>query len=134
MTLIDVYADMEHSQRVLFELLRERKPHESISHKAMPGWCEHCHFVANMPYLAWYLIQDGSFTVGACYLTRQRELGIGIFQAQRGKGYGTLALQQLMQAHPGRFLANIAPGNEKSLALFRRLGFAGPIQVTLEKS
>ena len=32
-----------------------------------------------------------------------------------------------------RLLANIAPGNDASLMLFRGLGFGGPIQVTLER-
>ena len=35
--------------------------------------------------------------------------------------------------HPGRFVANINPANEASIALFRKLGFGGPIQITLEK-
>ncbi len=132
LTLIDVYAGYS-GWTALFDLLREREPHQSISHKAMPTWEEHCEFISSRPYGAWYLIEDGGLARGACYLSKQREIGIGIFKACRGRGYGRAAVLALMEKHPGRFLSNINPANEASLKLFRGLGFGGPIQITLEK-
>jgi RimJ/RimL family protein N-acetyltransferase len=130
--LIDVYLSPG-AIDVLWQLLLERDPRENISHKAMPTWERHSSFVAGRPYDAWYLIDDGGISVGACYVTKQREIGIGILKAHRRKGYAEAAIKTLLQG-PGRFLANINPRNEASIALFRKLGFSGPIQVTYERA
>jgi RimJ/RimL family protein N-acetyltransferase len=116
---------------ILYDLLSEREKSESISHKSMPIIGKHREFIASNPYLAWYLIEVEGDIVGATYLTRQRELGIGILKAHRGHRYGKEALRIIMHKHPGRFLANINPANEKSIKLFGNLGF-GLIQHTYE--
>lgn len=132
MRLVPVKPDLAVHIRILYDLLEERDPRQSISHKKMPKMSEHMAFVASQPYLAWYLICVDTF-VGACYITRQHELGIGIFKAHRANGYAEAALKMLMEKHPGRHLSNINPQNEASLQLFAKLGFTGPIQVTLSK-
>lgn len=133
MRLLDVYASPG-SIDVLWQLLLERDPRESISHHRMPTWEKHSNFVAGRPYEAWYLIDDGQ-TRGAVYLTRQREIGVGILKMHRGHGYATQAIRELMRIHqPGqRFLANINPANRASVGLFHKLGFVGPIQHTFER-
>jgi RimJ/RimL family protein N-acetyltransferase len=123
MRLVDVYSDIELSQRLLFELLREREPHQNISHKTVPSWEMHCYFVASRPYGAWYLIQHDGYMRGAVYLSKQREIGVGVLKTQRGQGLGRQAVQELMRLHPGRFLANINPMNHASVAMFKSLGF-----------
>jgi RimJ/RimL family protein N-acetyltransferase len=133
MRLISVYERFEESSIVLFRLLAEREPHQNISHRAMPTWEEHVEFVLRHPYAAWYLVEVDGYPRGSVYLTKQREIGVGILKGQRGHRYGLDAVAELMRLHPGRFVANIAPGNDASLNLFRRLGFGGPIQVTLER-
>lgn len=131
MPLLDLYS--HNGWNVPYNLLSERELHENISHKALPSWEDHCAFVRSRPYLAWYLIANdfGRFT-GAAYLTHQREIGVGVLKAHRGQGFASAAVTELMRRHPGRFLANINPANEASIALFRKLGFGGPIQITLE--
>src|SRR5262245_15102625 len=127
MKLIDIYGSAvskTHAQTVLWDLLNERNPRESISHKEMPTWEKHCNFVLSRPFEALYLIKGTGDLVGACYLSKQRELGIGIFKAHRNKGYAYESLTLLMLKHqPGRFLANINPQNEPSIRLFEKLGF-----------
>lgn len=123
MKLVSVYDDTHFSCLLLFELLRERLPEESISHKKMPGWDAHCEFVESRPYLAWYRIEVGPKAVGACYLSKQREIGVGVLKRERGHRYGLAAVKLLMQAHPGKFLANVNPANEASAHLFQNLGF-----------
>lgn len=109
---------------LLFELLREREPHQNISHKRMPTWGEHCAFVMSRPYESWYYFTSlGGFMAGAVYLSKQREIGVGVLKAHRGQGLGRAAVVELMRLHPGRFLANVAPGNEASAKLFKSLGF-----------
>lgn len=131
MKLLDVYTTPG-SIELLYELLAERTPQQSISHKGMPTPYEHCAFVGSRPYAAWYLIEDLDEVRGACYLSKQREIGVFIFNRFAGHGYGRRAVEMLMQQHPGRVLANVAPTNARSHRLFRDMGFR-LLQVTYEK-
>ena len=138
MRLVDVYEDAGPFYLAnvlhLYSLLRERQPHESISHRAMPSFSEHVKFVESRPYAKWFIVEDSEQRCGAVYLTRNREVGIAIGKLYRGRGLGSLALTAFMRkAGPGRVLANINPANEASIELFRKRGFGGPIQITLEK-
>jgi RimJ/RimL family protein N-acetyltransferase len=131
--LSDVYSHPG-SNDVLYDLLREREPHESISHRSMPTWRQHCRFVDSRPYLDWRIVVHEGLPRGAVYLTKQRELGVGILKEHRGHKFASRALSKLMEMHAGgHFLANINPANQASIALFLKLGFGGPIQITLEK-
>lgn len=114
----------------LFNLLAEREPWQSISHKEMPVFEAHVKFVESEPYKAWYLIYnfDGE-VVGCTYLTHDTEIGITIYNKYSGKGYAKAAVQKLMSKHEGPFLANINPANAPSRWLFERLGFE-VLQVT----
>jgi len=56
------------------------------------------------------------------------ELGYTIFEPHRGRGYATEAAQALMdwaEAEKGihRFIASVAPTNDPSLAIVKKLGF-----------
>lgn len=119
-TLTSVYDRPDRAQ-LLYKLLSERDETVSISHKRMPCWGDHVRFIESKPYAAWYFIGD---EVGACYLSKQNEIGIFIFREHRGKGYGRAAIEALMEKHGRRrYLANINPRNESSAALFAKLGF-----------
>jgi len=135
--MMDTYPGngMFETERVLYDLLKERDPVANISHQKMPAEEEHCAFVRRMPYRHWYLIQDWPMTyedavfegktpewVGSIYLTNQREVGIAIFKQHQGKGYGTEAMKLMMEMHPGKFLANISPHNPDSVKFFKRFG------------
>lgn len=108
----------------LYGLLKERTPEQSISHKTMPTFHEHCEFVRSDPYYAWYIIHDDDRQIiGTVYLTKGREIGVSIFEHRRGHGFGTEAVLKLMETHPGKFLANINPKNGPSIRFFEKLGF-----------
>ena len=77
MKLISVY-DYPGAEEILFDLLRERTPEQSISHKSLPTRIQHRMFIGSQPYKAWYLIEV-SDVVGAIYLTYYDEIGIFIF-------------------------------------------------------
>lgn len=114
------------------EILKEREPYQSISHKSLPTWDKHCEFIRTHPYRAWYAIRTALGDWAGCvYLSRNREIGIGILKKHQGRGYATAAIQLLMARHPGRFLANINPANEASIRLFAKFG-AKHIQNTYE--
>jgi len=138
MQLIDIKA-VENHQSILYELLKERDPETNISHKEMPSFEEHCEFIKNHPYEAWYLIKVADDFVGAIYLTSPprkstagNEIGIFIFKEHQAQGYGSKAIKMLMQMHgKRRYLANISPLNTRSIKMFRKLGFS-LCQYTLE--
>ncbi len=124
MELVDVYSEPD-ADAVLLYLLSEREPHQNISHRVMPTPAEHKAFIDDRPYLHWYLIGDGDDCeyVGAVYLSKQREIGVGVLKRYRGYGYARYAVRTLMGMHPGPFLANINPNNSDSIRLFTGLGF-----------
>lgn len=122
MKLIDVYKH-KNSAELLYQLLQEREQHQCISHKELPSFINHLRFVDSRPYLAWYLVELRGTVIGATYLTRQREIGIFLFREHQGKSLGAKAVQLLMDAHPGPFLANVAPTNPGSSEFFKNLGF-----------
>ena len=126
MKFVNVYTPWYRpdARRLLYKLLGEREPHQCISHKRMPTLEAHVKFVDSQPYAEWYVIEVHEVQVGAIYLTHDNEIGIGILQAHRGKGYANEAILRLKQEHFGeRLLANVAPGNAESAALFKNLGF-----------
>ena len=128
--LIPIFQEKK-SVLILYDLLKERTPEQSISHKKMPNLIEHTEFVRRHPYQAWYLIQspeDGY--VGSIYLTRRREIGVFVFNAFKGHGYGTHAIKEIMAKWPGKFFANVNPDNKDSMRFFSKLGDV--IQVTYE--
>lgn len=134
MTLFDLYQTPA-MWTVPYELLREREPHQNISHKTLPTWEEHCNFIRSHPYKAWYLFMTPVGEPAGCvYLSRQREIGIGVLKRHQGQGYGTRAVETIMELHPGKFGANINPANKASIAMFQKLGFLGPVQLTFEKT
>lgn len=116
----------------LYALLMEREPHQNISHKAIPTVDDHLSFVRSNPYADWCLIEEG-YIVGATYLTHAGEVGIFIFKHSQGRGLGSAAVRMMIDRHPGRILANIAPGNEASRRMFEKLGFT-LIQNTFERT
>jgi RimJ/RimL family protein N-acetyltransferase len=115
----------------LYDLLAERTPEQSISHKTMPTWDEHVRFVGSRPYLGWHLIAESGYLRGAIYLTKQREIGVGILRSQQRKGYARAAVLELMDRYTGPFLANVNPKNEASIKLWESLGF-NLLQVTYQ--
>src|SRR5262249_40603137 len=100
-------------------------------------WADHVSFFYSHPYSAWYALEhykdtEIRYIVGSIYLTRYDEIGIHILTDFQGKGYGKTAIELLMEHHPrSRYLANIAPGNERSFRFFDKLGFQ-TLQVTKE--
>ena len=94
--------------------------------QTVPSFAEHAAYVQGRPHLAWYLILAGAgMTVGAIYLTRNREIGVSVARAHRRQGHGGAAVRELMTKHDdGRvFLASILPDDDESARFWESLGF-----------
>ncbi|HTL69842.1 MAG TPA: GNAT family N-acetyltransferase [Candidatus Eisenbacteria bacterium] len=138
-SLVSVYAVKE-APAVLYRLLAERESRVNISHKKLPSMARHLAFVRSKPYKAWYLLKErsGGFA-GAVYLSKNDEIGLFIFKALRGRGYGREALAALLAKHRGvkRFLANVSPRNPDSIRFFTQQKFRhiqNTYELTREKS
>lgn len=134
MRLVDVY-ETPGAAEFLYQLLAERPSGANISHASMPPFEQHMRFMESRPYRLWLLIvADNGDCVGALCATDRNEIGIFIAQAHQRQGHASAALRKFMAEYDplpaipsvraGRWLANIAPGNEGSKDLFRGLGFA----------
>ena len=121
MTFMAVDGNNNHHLRLLYTLLSERRPDESISHQYMPTWSQHVLFVQSKPYKTWRLLFYHDACVGAGYVTQRDEIGVGVFNLYKRRGYGRIIVRE-MQMCGGR-LANINPSNAASIALFESLGF-----------
>lgn len=149
-SLISVYDTVllnpPETEVVLFSLLSERKPYQNISHKQMPTFEAHKHFVRSKPYKDWFLIIHSEMqdALGSIYLTQNNEIGIFLFDECTGKGYGSEALDLLTKSYYSvkEFYANIAPNNSGSICFFCNRGFTwfktvaddtGIIQYTYKK-
>lgn len=142
-TLVDL-KDMTPHRAVdlTWQLLDERPEEASISHREMPTWTQHQHYVMNHNYRAWYaVVNDSGTAVGTVLLTQHNEIGVAILAMHQRRGYARQAITELMRKHPphpavpgqrvGRFLANVNPNNAASIALFTGMG-ARLIQNTYE--
>lgn len=158
MRLIPVDPKNEEHVRFLYELFLARPEDAKISSKgAPPTFEEHRQFVENHPYADWSLIEvqdppsagdeicwragNGGCVVGSVFISQPArpsvvgdELSADLLPSHRGKGYAEQALRLMMEKHgPRRFVANVAPENYASMALFKKLGFL-LCQVTFEKA
>ena len=98
----------------------------NISHNVLPEWDRHVKFVASRPYSHWWIIQryPGRMPVGACYISKNNEVGLFISIDEQGKGYGTAALREMLSLTKGiKLYANINPANDRSRRLFEGNGF-----------
>lgn len=123
--LISVYdVPLSVAARVLYDLLLERPPEANISHSKMPSYEDHVAFIVSRPYLVWCLIQDSTtfYWVGAVAITKADEIAVAIFKSHQREAYATSAIQTLRRDYPRPLLANVAPNNAPSHALFLKLG------------
>lgn len=133
MKLVSVYRNPASASSVLYQLLEERPVENRISHKKMPTHTEHIAFIMGEPFRYWFLIQEGSHTVGAMEITHLNEIGIAILKKYQNMGYAKRALKMFLESYDplppiaakrnARWLANIAVGNEDSKRFFMKMGF-----------
>jgi hypothetical protein len=116
----------------LYELLKERKLINNISHKKMPTFSQHVKFVKTKPYDKWYIIIKNKKKCGAIYLSKLNEIGLQLKKEEFNKKIETDILKLIMKKNPrARYLANVNPKNKKKINFFKKNGFK-LIQYTYE--
>jgi hypothetical protein len=116
----------------LYELLKERKLINNISHKKMPIFSQHVKFVKTKPYEKWYIIIKNKKKCWAIYLTKLNEIGLQLKKEEFNKKIETDILKLIMKKNPrARYLANVNPKNKKRINFLKKNGFK-LIQYTYE--
>jgi GNAT superfamily N-acetyltransferase len=132
--------DFPDASQFLWDLLNERQPHQSISHRGLPTREQHDAFVAFHPYRCWFIVLESfpdlgiaEAPVGQVYATKANKLGVTIKAEFQGRWLGKAAVKALMATceplpaiaavRAGAWLANINPNNERSIHMFEELGF-----------
>ena len=110
--------------RFLYQLLKNRDLHTSISHKDMPSYVSHIKFVESKPYSNWYVIKNGKEKVGSIYLSKNDEVGLFLKDGFRRRNIGSIALNLMIKKNPrDRYLSNINPKNKNAIKFFKKNNF-----------
>ena len=129
----DVYTTYGASQ-ILWDLLLERAEEHDVNISfTMPTRQAHEAFIKDTPYAHWYLAEDEGDWFGSVNASWYNEIGIWLFREHRGKGLGRPILKKILAEadvlpgipgeRSGHFIANIHPQNDRSIHLFKSLGF-----------
>lgn len=124
-----------------WRLLMDRPVEANISNQGMPTPEEHMTYVRSHPYRVWLVIESEVVQgpeypfrelVGTIALTKNNEIAVAILKSHQRKGYAKEAISAVMELYPplpeevgvrsGNYVANVAPGNLPSHALFAGMG------------
>ena len=122
--------------KVLYELLKTRN--YVISHKSLPSFEKHQHFVKNHPYLHWFLLYGSSNYFGSFYLKKDNSIGINL--TEYNKEILEACLDFIRENFipqdskpsmiPDHFYLNISYSNKDALSALQELGLK-PLQISL---
>lgn len=136
-SFVPVTDDTDFAADFLWRIMEERsepeEAHTNISHTALPTFKQHKEFVETPPFRLWFLIKHGDEYVGQIRATWRNEIGVSLLRRYRGRGIAARAVKFLMDSHSpmpeikshtrNGWIANINPKNERSIAMFEKLGF-----------
>lgn len=137
----DLYGHGDNGCRFAYRMLEERPAIANISHHSLPSYEEHKQYFWSRPYPRWLAIVvteraadrwAATRWAGTIYSTYRNEIGIAIVMDLQRRGYGRQAVRQFIEmwpplpaepgVRPGHYVANVAPTNAPSIALFSSLG------------
>ena len=100
--------------RFLFNLLKQRKQYENISHKNFPTYKEHVKFFDSKPYSRWYIIIQNFDKIGSVYLSRLDEIGIHVKDEIKIDEIFRDVIKEVIKRNPRkRYLVNLNPKNHR---------------------
>ena len=110
--------------KFLFELLKERKEYENISHKNFPTYKNHADFVNSKPYSRWYIIFQSFDRVGSVYLSRINEIGIHVKNGINIDDIFKEIIDDIIKRNPRkRYLINLNPKNSRLVKNLKKNDF-----------
>ena len=116
----------ENDALFLYDLLKTRDSRANISHKKVPSYDEHVHFILSNPYTIWYIIEYEGKKIGSVYLSKQDEIGISLVDNSLYNKIGKSIIKLLIKNNPRkRYLAKVSPQNKKLQDFFVNNGFTG---------
>lgn len=96
----------------LFDLLKERKQYENISHKNFPTYKDHVKFFNSKPYSRWYIIFQNFDRIGSVYLSRINEIGMHVKNEINIDDIFKEVISDVIKRNPRkRYLINLNPKN-----------------------
>lgn len=117
--------------KFLYNLLEDRCPMESISHKYMPTLKEHIAFNESKPYKYDFIIIENDKEIGRIYVSKCNEVGIHTVKDEL-IDYSQLVKLLVEKTGLRRLFFNIAPGNFNLYCFLELGGKARLIQYTYE--
>jgi len=108
--------------KFLYDLLQQRNPKESISHREMPAYDEHIRFNNTKPYKVDYIICTGSIPIGRLYITPASEIGIKVMNKIREPVIREL-LRIVLDNFTYRFCFNISPNDKLFKTILKEFKF-----------
>ncbi len=133
-----VYKIVDKSDaEILYELLKKRT--HIISHKVLPSFENHYHFVVNNPYLYWFLIYKTKKVIGTFYIKEDNSIGLNLLNPDRKY---TLEILEYIRFNfspkkeekskvPPYFFINIATSNKVMMEIIQNSG-CKPIQTSFK--
>jgi len=129
---IELIPIKKQDHKFLYDILKNRKKIEDISHKEIPTYGQHTLFVNSKPYSKWYIVIYQNQKVGTVYLSKINEIGIHLVEHDIDKKLYKKIIIKLMEKNPKkRYLMNVGIKNEKLSKLIESYGFH-KIQITFE--
>lgn len=119
--------------KFLYELLKNKKDFQNISHNKMPTYDEHVKFILEEPYKNWYVVTSVFGKIGAVYLSKNNEIGLNISQKFDSYLIKDLIFQQVMEKNPSKiFSVNVNPKNHQMKNFLEKYNFS--LKVPFDKS
>ena len=116
----------ENDALFLYDLLKTRDSRANISHKKVPSYDEHVHFILSNPYTIWYIIEYEGKKIGSVYLSKHDEIGISLVDNSLYDKIGKSIIKLLIKNNPRKhYLAKVSPRNKKLQNFFVNNGFTG---------
>ena len=124
-------------KKELFKLLQERNFY--ISHNKDVSYKQHCKFVDNHPYRAWFLIELSNQIIGSIYIATDNSIGIDLSSKHLIHIQGVLdilykkykPLKGINSVRNKNFFINVSEKNKKLKQALKQLGYS-PIQISYQ--
>lgn len=122
--------------KILYELLSRRN--YVISHKSLPSFERHSHFVKNHPYLHWFLLSDDTNYCGSFYLKKDNSIGLNLNEYNKEILAACVNFirdnfipqDSELSMIPEYFYINLSCSNQEALSALEELGLK-PLQISL---